>query len=88
MRKDAHKRIFDDPTHPQYGPVRRLWVILVQLDLLKTAEKWRDDIGDTWDHSLAHRLEYFDYSESMAQRIVLHRILEGHVTWPIPSLLS
>lgn len=25
------KRIFEDPSHPSYGPVRRLWMILEQL---------------------------------------------------------
>lgn len=48
------RRIFDDPTHPQYGPVRRLWIILVQLDLLGAAESAWPNPFLPWDHNMAH----------------------------------
>lgn len=67
-------RIFDNPNHPQYGPVRRMWVILVQLDLLVAADRLMTDRGDDWDHHLT-RLIRMGLSESYSQRIVLGMIL-------------
>jgi hypothetical protein len=67
-------RIFDSPNHPQYGPVRRMWVVLTQLDLLTAAEKVMTGRGDDWDHHLS-RLIRIGLSESYAQRIVLGMIL-------------
>lgn len=70
-------RIFDNPNHPQYGPVRRMWVILKQLDLISSGERYPDSVsGRSWDESLALRIETGrDKDEAMSQRIILRRIL-------------
>lgn len=69
-------RIFDNPNHPHYGPVRRLWVILVQLDLLDSAEGYPYlGGGVTWDEAVAHRVAR-GMKESVAQRQVLTIIME------------
>lgn len=67
-------RIFDNPNHPHYGPVRRLWVILAQLGLLEYAETYMDSFGRSWDQALDWLLS-LDQEESHAQRAVLFRIL-------------
>lgn len=66
-------RIFDDPNHQHYGPVRRLWVILVQLNLLEDAESYGGVVP--WDEWCACLME-MALSESYAQRIILSRLLE------------
>lgn len=69
-------RIFDNPNHPAYGPVRRMWIILVQLDLLGSAEHYRSLGGNvTWDEAIAHRVAR-GMPESTAQRQVLSIIME------------
>lgn len=69
-------RIFDNPNHPQYGPVRRMWIILVQLDLLGSAEHYRRLGGNvTWDEAIARRVAR-GMAESTAQRQVLGIIME------------
>lgn len=67
------KRIYDNPNHPQYGPVRRMWVVLSQLDLLEAAERFATERGDNWDDYLA-RLCRMGLSEPYSQRIVLGAI--------------
>ncbi len=67
------KRIFDDPNHPRYGPVRRLWVILVQLNLLEEGDIC---YPKGWDKACA-RLVAKGYPESAAQCAVLSFILEN-----------
>jgi len=74
-------RIFDDPDHPQYGPVRRLWVVLAQLDLFDFAELYRDLVDETWDQSLASYVR-LGYGEAMAQRIVLYSIMSSYRSKP------
>ncbi|HLP67792.1 MAG TPA: hypothetical protein VK181_09760 [Rhizobium sp.] len=66
-------RIFDDPNHPQYGPVRRLWMILAQLDLLGLAEEEMSVIGP-WDKALAERIAC-GVPEAPAQQSILKYIL-------------
>ena len=68
-------RIFDNPNHPQYGPVRRMWVVLAQLDMLETAEEWGNRHGIPWDAALADLVP--DRSESPAQRWLLRHIMKG-----------
>lgn len=65
-------RIYDNPSHPYYGPVRRMWVILAQLNLLGSAE----GLGTiTWDVALANRIA-FGIPEATAQRGLLKHIME------------
>lgn len=69
-------RIFDDPNHMFYGPVRRLWIILAQLNLLEVADQWNNGWDDgRWDEALANRLA-LGLNESRVQRMILHAILE------------
>jgi len=66
-------RIFDNPNHPHYGPVRRMWIVLVQLDLLAAAERWGQGTMP-WDRALAGLVE--EIGESPAQRWVLRHIMK------------
>lgn len=83
----SDKRIFDDPNHPQYGPVRRLWVVFAQLDLLVAAERWSryqqtapGASGHTWDSWIATLVEtYPDKNESVFQRELIGILLEGWI---------
>lgn len=59
-------RIFDDPNHPQYGPVRRMWVILAQLAALEEIER----IVPSWDQRVALWVKQ-GYPESEAQTQML-----------------
>lgn len=67
-------RVFDDPNHPHYGPVRRMWIILVQLDLLSSADNLPMGQG-LWDKALASRIAW-GIPESTAQRSLLKHIME------------
>lgn len=68
-------RIFDNPNHPHYGPVRRLWVVLIQLDMLADAEAAYPDSGATWDAALSRMLtDWLHMSESQHQRYILEYI--------------
>ncbi len=72
------KRIFDNPNHPQYGPVRRMWVILVQLDLLDAAERWGNHRIVPWDEWLATMLDNNKHvKESAYQRALILMLGEG-----------
>jgi hypothetical protein len=75
------KRIFDNPNHPQYGPVRRMWVILAQLDMLETAERWSEHKGRSWDRALAYDIAdcRLANAEQIMQRTFLLILLEGWV---------
>lgn len=79
------RRVWDMPDHPQYGPVRRLWIMLEQLfadiggvtkfelSLWEVQEKLgRDPIY--WDRHLIFLIEQ-GQSEASAQRIVAQQAL-------------
>lgn len=77
-------RIFDNPNHKHYGPVRRLWIVLVQLDLLKAAERWSEHmaslgaVSGTWDQFLAGSLDAKpSIPEAAHQRLIIGILLEG-----------
>lgn len=73
-------RIFDNPNHPQYGPVRRMWVVLVQLDLLEAAERWSKHGIVPWDEWLAIQLdENRHVKESAYQRHLVCILCEGWI---------
>jgi hypothetical protein len=73
-------RIFDEPNHPQYGPVRRMWVVLVQLDMLNAAERWSAHHNCPWDESLALQIEHHPHvKESAYQRAMIGNLLEGWI---------
>lgn len=62
-------RIFDNPNHPQYGPVRRMWVILAQLDVLD------DPCYEGWEIELAGKIKR-GVLESTAFCMILRGILQ------------
>lgn len=71
-------RIFDNPKHHNYGPVRRLWVILTQLDLLQYSEAYKKMFLMHWDDFLTELMsptQEGQYSEVEAQREVLQHFL-------------
>lgn len=73
-------RIYDQPNHPQYGPVRRLWVVLVQLGMLEAAERWSAAHDCPWDESLAIQIEHHPHvPESHYQRAAIYGLMEGWV---------
>lgn len=65
-------RIYDNPSHPQYGVVRRLWVILAQLGMLEHADSL---LEQPWDLALAEMMNFSGMTEHMAQRTVLLAML-------------
>ena len=76
-------RVHDNPSHPHYGPARRLHVMLMQLTADRTYELFDRPYGvqfdETWDFSLASQLRC-GKSVAAAQRRVLKDalwILEG-----------
>lgn len=75
------KRVFDDPDHPQYGPVRRLWVVMAQLDMLDAAERWSQHKGRNWDQAVAFDIAdcRLEKAEQFIQRLFLQILMEGWV---------
>lgn len=72
------KRIYDDPNHRHYGPVRRLWVVLAMLygfDL-KDVDKVH---GSPWDIAMSGYLHQ-NVPENVAHKTVLYRILKGEMS--------
>lgn len=65
-------RIFDNPNHHAYGPVRRLWVVLVALDMLDAAERAYPLKSQPWDIAMAMNLQNHD--EARAARLVVRFI--------------
>ena len=73
-------RIYDQPNHSAYGPVRRLNVMVLQLFADRDLEKIEKNFGLahdewTWDDMLAFMIEQRQMSEAKAQRYVLERLL-------------
>ena len=72
-------RIFDNPNHKQYGPIRRMWVVLTQLGLLSAADRWGDENQVDWDDHLAKVIAIHNQPESIAQRNFIHILMEWWV---------
>lgn len=77
-------KIFDNPNHNRYGPVRRMWVVLTQLDLITAAERWSDwqrqqgSFGGSWDMFLAGSMDANPaIPEAAHQRFLIGILLEG-----------
>ncbi len=70
-------RIFDDPNHRHYGPVRRLWIVLVHLDLLhaRFERGFENHYGLTWDECMANGCANGALSESQLARLIVRRML-------------
>lgn len=67
-------RVFDDPKHPQYGPVRRTWVILAGLGVLELDSAYRQEHGHAWDSCMAGALDE-GLDEQSVKRLVVRRHL-------------
>ena len=69
-------RIYNNPNHKHYGPVRRMHIMLMQLfsDDCITDEAWLHENDPTWDRYLSEMIES-GISEIVASRSVLRRIL-------------
>lgn len=70
-------RIFDNPNHPKYGPVRRMWVILEQLGMADRMDRYTEPrpYEKPWDAALAQTLG-MGVDEVTAQRTMLRDYLE------------
>lgn len=75
-QREKAKRIFDDPGHPNYGPVRRMWVILAGLGMLDTAEEWGNRQHVPWDRGLDGVMRNGDLDETTAKRWLLRHLLK------------
>lgn len=61
---ESPERIFDNPNHPGYGPVRRMWVILNQLNLLTFLDHMYQSHSYNWDTELWGHINAHDQNES------------------------
>lgn len=71
-------RIFDDPKHPHYGPVRRQWVLFKGLGLLDDGASidtaYYAEWGMSWDIHLSHHLvDGWDEAKAL-RRITYHAL--------------
>lgn len=67
-------RIFNQPNHPHYGPVRRMWIILEQLDILDSLDNYykrNSRYGYTWDSEFAGCLAAHTETEAVLSRSAL-----------------
>lgn len=87
MPADVHqmKRIFDNPNHPNYGPVRRLWIMLEQLfpegverfeARLKIYHDRQETVPPKFDEHL-DALIRMGQGEADAQRMVLQQMFSA-----------
>lgn len=75
--------IYDDPNHPQYGPVRRLHLILMHLfgaDLSVVEKEFTLGIGKDWSAVAASSLA-MGVSEAQVARSTVSTMLGCY--WPI-----
>ncbi len=75
------QRIYDQPHHRYYGPVRRLHVMLLQVyadvGLGDMDDIYQEEFVATWDYDVAWFLDH-DVSEAVALRTVIGRCLDVH----------
>lgn len=67
-------RVFDNPNHPAYGPVRRTWVILAGLGLLGRDAEYHERHNTDWDRCMAGGIEE-GLDENMLKRLIVRRLL-------------
>lgn len=74
------KRVFDDPNHRHYGPIRRMWVVLAQLCLLEDADLSGPPDNPTWDiHMAAMLTDHPAIPESTHQVVFLHNLMTAYL---------
>lgn len=75
-------RIYDQPDHPFYGPVRRLHVMCLQLfPNFEEVERRFERLGGKgihWSQWMADRMQNYGYPEASAQRDMLRWFLSIH----------
>lgn len=79
------KRVFDDPNHSAYGPVRRTWVILAGLGLLDYDSAYRGQHGVYWDECMAGGIDSGE-NENSLKRMIVNRMIRIHYVLCIKSL--
>lgn len=71
-------RIYDQPDHPAYGPVRRVHIMILQFFADKKMDRidlhYHEHYNSTWDEDLA-RLMQWDPQEALNSRCILERVL-------------
>lgn len=85
-RKEGQmKRIYDDPNHPHYGPVRRLWKVLALIygfDLDGVDRHWARG-GEVpigyWDEAMSSYL-VLGFKEPKVHKLILSIIFRGDPT--------
>lgn len=70
-------RIFDNPRHPAYGPVRRVWIMLAGLDLLdgRFDRGYENHYGVAWDECMAGGIASGVLSEAQLARLIVGRMI-------------
>lgn len=71
-------RIYDDATHPSYGPVRRAWVILAGLygdGMSEMDTLYQQEWGTKWDTDLHILLTELEQPEGQALRRTIWKVL-------------
>ncbi|MBS7671429.1 hypothetical protein [Croceicoccus gelatinilyticus] len=70
---EAALPIYDQPNHPDYGPVRRLHVILLQIfadkDMAAIESELNDLLGTHWTLAMSDLIK--DRTEAKAARFIL-----------------
>lgn len=69
-------RIFDNPNHRHYGPVRRMWVVLTSLDILDMCESisWansRTKEENEWDQIISHLMDQGQPAEAAMNNFLM-----------------
>lgn len=77
-------RVFDNPSHAGYGPVRRTWVILAGLGVLELDGQYRQEYGHAWDSCMAGALEE-GLDEQSVKRLIVRRHLHLEQISPKPA---
>lgn len=69
-------RIFDNPNHIHYGPVRCMWIMLAQLDLLDLADNnaVATHLDKHWDEWISWSID-MGFTEQACQRKLLEILL-------------
>lgn len=70
--------VYDNPNHPHYGPVRRLWVVLNTLcDMDKLAKLFPQEWAYAWDEYAVYLLEK-GVLEQVVSRMVVWRAISAY----------
>lgn len=71
-------RIYNNPNHRSYGPVRRLWVMVCGMygfDHTRLDETFYQEWGFTWDAHVDCMIQQQGYTEEYALKVAMWKIL-------------